>query len=116
MTQARLRERLQQIWHAVGGRAADAGGRAGAAGAAEAAAAGRAVAGAGAAGVQTIFKIIREINAQGCTILLVEQNAHMALNVAHFGYVLEVGKVRFHDEASRLAQSDAVRKAYLGVE
>ena len=66
--------------------------------------------------VQTIFKIIREINAQGCTILLVEQNAHMALNVAHFGYVLEVGKVRFHDAASRLAQSDAVRKAYLGVE
>lgn len=65
--------------------------------------------------VQTIFKIIREINASGTTILLVEQNAHMALQVAHYAYVLEVGKIVMADEAKVLAQSDEVRKAYLGV-
>jgi branched-chain amino acid transport system ATP-binding protein len=65
--------------------------------------------------VQTIFRIIREINASGTTILLVEQNAHMALEVAHFAYVLEVGRVVMSDRASVLAKSDQVRKAYLGV-
>ncbi len=65
--------------------------------------------------VQTIFKIIREINATGTTILLVEQNAHMALQVANHGYVLEVGEIAMHDAAARLAESDEVRKAYLGV-
>jgi branched-chain amino acid transport system ATP-binding protein len=65
--------------------------------------------------VQTIFRIIREINAGGTTILLVEQNAHMALEVAHHAYVLEVGRVVMSDRASVLARSDAVRKAYLGV-
>ena len=65
--------------------------------------------------VQTIFKIIREINASGMTILLVEQNAHMALQVAHQAYVLEVGRVAISGKASDLAESDAVRKAYLGV-
>jgi branched-chain amino acid transport system ATP-binding protein len=64
--------------------------------------------------VQTIFKIIREINAAGTTILLVEQNAHMALQVAHFGYVLEVGKIGMAAPAKDLAQSDDVKKAYLG--
>jgi branched-chain amino acid transport system ATP-binding protein len=64
--------------------------------------------------VQTIFKIIREINEAGTTILLVEQNAHMALTVAHRGYVLEVGEIKMADSASRLAESDEVRKAYLG--
>ncbi|HVZ93313.1 MAG TPA: ABC transporter ATP-binding protein [Phycisphaerales bacterium] len=64
--------------------------------------------------VQTIFKIIREINAAGTTILLVEQNAHMALQVAHFGYVLEVGRIAMADKASTLEKSDEVRKAYLG--
>ena len=64
--------------------------------------------------VQTIFKIIREINEQGTTILLVEQNAHMALTVANQGYVLEVGQIVMGDKADRLAQSDEVRKAYLG--
>ena len=64
--------------------------------------------------VQTIFKIIREINESGTTILLVEQNAHMALQVAHYGYVLEVGQIVMGDRAERLAQSDEVRKAYLG--
>jgi branched-chain amino acid transport system ATP-binding protein len=65
--------------------------------------------------VQTIFRIIREINERGTTILLVEQNAHMALQVAHHGYVLEVGEIATHDDAARLAASDEVRKAYLGV-
>jgi branched-chain amino acid transport system ATP-binding protein len=65
--------------------------------------------------VQTIFKIIREINAGGTTILLVEQNAHMALEVAHYAYVLEVGRVVMGDDAKKLAASDEVRKAYLGV-
>lgn len=65
--------------------------------------------------VQTIFKIIREINAAGTTILLVEQNAHMALEVAHQAYVLEVGQIKMKGPARELARSDEVRKAYLGV-
>lgn len=64
--------------------------------------------------VQVIFKIIRDINAAGTTILLVEQNAHMALKVAHRAYVLEVGKIAMEGKASDLAASDEVRKAYLG--
>jgi branched-chain amino acid transport system ATP-binding protein len=65
--------------------------------------------------VQTIFKIIRDINSKGTTILLVEQNAHMALKVANRAYVLEVGKVAMEGPAEKLAASDEVRKAYLGV-
>jgi branched-chain amino acid transport system ATP-binding protein len=65
--------------------------------------------------VQTIFQIIREINATGTTILLVEQNAHMALNVAHHGYVLEVGEIAMSDKADKLAASEEVKKAYLGI-
>lgn len=65
--------------------------------------------------VQVIFDIIKDINASGTTILLVEQNAHMALKVAHYAYVLEVGAIAMADKASVLAESDAVRKAYLGV-
>ncbi len=65
--------------------------------------------------VQTIFKIIREINESGTTILLVEQNAHMALDVAHYGYVIEVGRIVMQDTGKSLAKSDEVRKAYLGV-
>lgn len=64
--------------------------------------------------VATIFKIIREINAGGTTILLVEQNAHMALNVAHRAYVLEVGRIAMEGPAADLAKSDEVRRAYLG--
>jgi branched-chain amino acid transport system ATP-binding protein len=64
--------------------------------------------------VQTIFRIIREINRTGTTIFLVEQNAHMALNVAHHAYVIEVGRIVMSDDAKRLAASDEVRKAYLG--
>ena len=65
--------------------------------------------------VQTIFKIVREINAAGTTILLVEQNAHMALKVANRAYVLEVGEIKMSGPAADLAASDEVRKAYLGV-
>ena len=65
--------------------------------------------------VQTIFRIIREINAAGTTILLVEQNAHMALHTANYGYVLEVGEIVMEDKAQILAESDEVRKSYLGV-
>ncbi len=65
--------------------------------------------------VQLIFKIIRDINQAGTTILLVEQNAHMALKVAQEACVLEVGKIVMRDKASVLAESDEVRKAYLGV-
>jgi len=65
--------------------------------------------------VQQIFKIIRELNAEGMTILLVEQNAHMALQVAHHAYVLESGQIKMSDRASVLAASDEVRKAYLGI-
>jgi branched-chain amino acid transport system ATP-binding protein len=64
--------------------------------------------------VQTIFRIIREINAEGTTILLVEQNAHMALKVAHRAYVLEVGRIVMEGPAAELAASDEVRRAYLG--
>jgi branched-chain amino acid transport system ATP-binding protein len=65
--------------------------------------------------VQTIFAIIREINGTGTTILLVEQNAHMALKVAHRAYVMQVGRIVMEGKASDLAANDEVRKAYLGV-
>jgi len=64
--------------------------------------------------VQEIFAIITEINATGTTILLVEQNALQALNVAHRGYVLQTGRVLLADEASKLAANQDVRRAYLG--
>jgi branched-chain amino acid transport system ATP-binding protein len=64
--------------------------------------------------VQTIFRVIRDINAEGTTILLVEQNAHMALVTAHRGYIMEVGRITHADETKALLASDRVRKAYLG--
>jgi branched-chain amino acid transport system ATP-binding protein len=64
--------------------------------------------------VQQIFTIIREINTQGTTILLVEQNALQALSVAHRGYVLQTGMVNLADTAAGLAANEGVRKAYLG--
>jgi branched-chain amino acid transport system ATP-binding protein len=64
--------------------------------------------------VREIFKTIREINQRGVTVLLVEQNAHMALSVAGRGYVLETGRVRFEDDARRLLENDDIKKAYLG--
>jgi branched-chain amino acid transport system ATP-binding protein len=64
--------------------------------------------------VQEIFAIIQEINAQGTTILLVEQNALQALHVAQRGYVLQTGRVILADSADRLAANPDVRRAYLG--
>jgi branched-chain amino acid transport system ATP-binding protein len=64
--------------------------------------------------VETIFGIIRDINRLGTTILLVEQNARMALRVAHRGYVIQTGRIVLQDAASALLHSDVVRKAYLG--
>ena len=64
--------------------------------------------------VETIFGVIREINQQGTTVLLIEQNARQALSIASRGYVLEVGKVVFEESAANLMASEAVRAAYLG--
>jgi branched-chain amino acid transport system ATP-binding protein len=64
--------------------------------------------------VQQVFNTIREINALGTTILLVEQNAHQALNVAHRGYVLQTGTVALSGPASTLIADPTVRKLYLG--
>jgi len=64
--------------------------------------------------VQTIFGVIREINARGTTVLLVEQNARQALAIASRGYVLEVGTIVHEDTAANLMASEAVRSAYLG--
>ena len=64
--------------------------------------------------VREIFSIIKEINASGTTVLLVEQNAHMALSVAHRAYVLETGRITLAGDAKKLAASEDIRKAYLG--
>src|SRR5207237_2104648 len=64
--------------------------------------------------VQTIFRVIREINSEGTPILLVEQNAHMALVTAHRGYVMETGRLVLHDDTKALLSSDRIKKAYLG--
>ena len=64
--------------------------------------------------VQDIFKIIQEINRQGVTVLLIEQNANMALKIADLAYVLETGTISMEGKASDLAADDRVRKAYLG--
>jgi branched-chain amino acid transport system ATP-binding protein len=64
--------------------------------------------------VQTIFGVIREINARGTTVLLIEQNARQALSIASRGYVLEVGKIVYEDTAENLIASEAVQQAYLG--
>ncbi len=65
--------------------------------------------------VKEVFDIIKEINAQGKTILLVEQNAFAALNVAHYAYVLEVGEVVLEGPGGELIRNPQVREAYLGV-
>ncbi|MCK5645274.1 MAG: ABC transporter ATP-binding protein [Anaerolineales bacterium] len=66
--------------------------------------------------VESIFDTIHEINQEGTTILLVEQNAHMALQVAHRGYVLQTGEIVLHDSAESLRENEMVKKAYLGME
>jgi branched-chain amino acid transport system ATP-binding protein len=65
--------------------------------------------------VQEIFKIIREINQEGTTILLVEQNANMALQVAKYGYVLETGEIALRDKTEQLLNNQHVRETYLGI-
>ena len=66
--------------------------------------------------VEQIFDIVKELNAAGTTILLVEQNARMALSVADRAYVLETGRITMSGNAHELAEDDRVRKAYLGEE
>ena len=65
--------------------------------------------------VQEIGKILIDINRQGVTIVLVEQNADLALQLANYAYVLETGTVAMHDKASLLADNEHVRQAYLGI-
>lgn len=65
--------------------------------------------------VKTIFEKIVEVNRDlGLTVLLVEQNANLALEISHYGYVLETGAVLFHDRSERLKLDPRVREAYLG--
>jgi branched-chain amino acid transport system ATP-binding protein len=66
--------------------------------------------------VDSIFDIIRELHSKGTTILLVEQNARLALQVADRGYILQTGQIVLHDSAEKLQSSEVVRKAYLGEE
>jgi branched-chain amino acid transport system ATP-binding protein len=65
--------------------------------------------------VELIFDIIKELNKRGTTILLVEQNALMALSIAHRGYVLQTGQITVTDSAARLRDNKEVQKAYLGI-
>jgi branched-chain amino acid transport system ATP-binding protein len=64
--------------------------------------------------VEAIFTVVRDINEQGTTVLLVEQNALMALAIAHRGYVMQTGEIVLADSAAELMKNDLVRKAYLG--
>ena len=66
--------------------------------------------------VETIFQTVTEINEQGVTVLLVEQNAHMALQIAHRGYVLQTGEIVLADTADNLRTNPMVQKAYLGID
>ena len=61
-----------------------------------------------------IFDTLRQLNADGMTILLVEQNAHLALGIAHRGYVMELGQITCEDSAKNLLQDSRVKEAYLG--
>jgi branched-chain amino acid transport system ATP-binding protein len=64
--------------------------------------------------VEQIFDVIRDIHAQGTTVLVVEQNALMALGIAHRGYILQTGRIVLADTAANLRQNPEVQKAYLG--
>jgi branched-chain amino acid transport system ATP-binding protein len=66
--------------------------------------------------VELIFDIIKKLNEEGTTILLVEQNAQMALSVAHRGYVLQIGEIVLTDTADKLRKNEMVQKSYLGIE
>lgn len=65
--------------------------------------------------VAQIFEIVKKLNAEGLTVLLVEQNARMALKISHRAYVLETGKIVMQDKAEALLHNDEVRKSYLGI-
>jgi len=64
--------------------------------------------------IEAIFETIKNLNDEGTTILLIEQNAAKALQVAHRGYVIETGQIVLHDKAAKLKENEMVRKAYLG--
>ena len=66
--------------------------------------------------VELIFDIIKKLNEEGTTILLVEQNAQMALSIAHRGYVLQTGNIVLTDDADKLRKNEMVQKTYLGIE
>lgn len=66
--------------------------------------------------VETIFETIEQINREGTTVLLVEQNAHMALQIAHRGYVLQTGEIMLSNDAKTLADDPMVQRAYLGID
>lgn len=66
--------------------------------------------------VETIFETIEQINREGTTVLLVEQNAHMALQIAHRGYVLQTGEIVLSNDAKTLADDPMVQRAYLGID
>jgi branched-chain amino acid transport system ATP-binding protein len=66
--------------------------------------------------VEGIFETIQRINKEGTTVLLVEQNALMALSIAHRGYVLQTGQIVLSDQADKLAKNETVQKAYLGID
>ncbi len=66
--------------------------------------------------VEMIFSTCQAINKEGTTVLLVEQNAHMALQIASRGYVLQTGEIVLHDSAANLQQNEMVQKAYLGID
>lgn len=65
--------------------------------------------------VERIFEVVQKINEKGVTVLLVEQNAHIALQIAQRGYVIETGRMVLEGDASELLQNDYVKKAYLGI-
>jgi branched-chain amino acid transport system ATP-binding protein len=64
--------------------------------------------------VEEIFRIIAELHREGTSIFLVEQNAHMALKVAHHFYLMEQGRVTFSGDPGALAEDEVIRRAYLG--
>ena len=66
--------------------------------------------------VDLIFETIKKLNEKGTTILLVEQNALMALSIAHRGYVLQTGGIALTDDAAKLKKNEMVQKTYLGIE
>ena len=66
--------------------------------------------------VENVFETLENINSQGTTILLVEQNAHMALQIAQRGYVLQTGEIVLSDTAKTLRENEMVQKVYLGVD